>query len=200
MYSDILIPTNKNSINISPFVCYVAGYSFGCRVIASSLDASAAANRNKTIDMSDSDLFIMIDDDVRGFYLDWWRDLVRPLDDNSDICMVSARLINRDGSNAPMMFQGDIREKITEVHAVPSACIAFRRSDVRFNEEFILSGYEDTFFCQELKRSANGGRIVINNDVWIIHANEQKGQAEGYGKNKSTYERLLSERGWEDFA
>jgi hypothetical protein len=201
MNPDIIIPTMKNEAEIAPMVCYVAGFSYGCRIIATGKKDSAAVNRNAGLETANTDIVVMIDDDVGGFGLDWWKLLVQPLIDCPQIGMVSARLCKADGSNGAMMFPGDITAKTCEVPAVPTACCAFRKVEgLRFNEQFLGSGYEDTFFCQEVAHQPIANKIIISNYPRVIHLNEQKAQGKYFEHNKATYERLLAERGWKDFA
>jgi glycosyltransferase involved in cell wall biosynthesis len=200
---DIIIPTLKSQYDIAPMVCYVAGFSFGCRVLATCRKDSAAVNRNAGLNMSKSEVVIMIDDDIGGLQLDWWKVLVEPFARRPEyVGMVSARLCKRDGSNGPMMFMGDISKQECEVPAVPTACCAIRMTPgLRFNEQFRGSGWEDTFFCQEVAHQAVTNKILIVNTLCVVHLNEQKNQGNIYfSHNKATYDRLIAERGWGNFA
>jgi hypothetical protein len=193
MNPDIIIPTHKSEIEITPLVGDVAGHSFGCKVIKTCKKQSAAANRNHGLDQATSDIVIMIDDDVCGFSLGWWRNLVAPLVEHEDIVFVSARLMDPDGRNGAMMFQGDITAELADVKQAPTACCAFRNDGTRFDNAFVGSGWEDTFFCECLKHKYPGGRVVINNAVQIVHMNEEKNQRENHEHNEAMFNNLMAE-------
>ena len=193
MKPDIIIPTNRTEPYASPILCDVQGNSFGCRVLATCRDGSAALNRNVGLEWAESDYIIMLDDDTSGFYIDWWKDLIQPLVAHEDVCMVSARLMHPEipGKHGKMMFQGNIAAHISEVPQVPTACCSFRRDSLRFDESFIGSGFEDTFFCECKKALCPGSRAVITNSCQIRHRNEEKGQADNWAVNKGTYDDLM---------
>lgn len=198
MTPDIIIPTIKDRETISPLVCDVEGWSYPCKVIPTCQNMSAAKQRNYGLDQATTDIVIMIDDDVMGFSLNWWSRLIQPLIDDDSILMVSARLMRDNGEYGAMMFPGDVAGKVCEVEAVPTACCAFRNNGMRFHEGFRKSGFEDTWFCHCLKRQMPGGKIVINNEVRIVHINEEKGQREEYAHNKALFDELMQTGKWED--
>ena len=195
MNPDIIIPTCKTSAEISAIVCDIQGYSQGCNVIWTCLENSAAKNRNAGLCRATSDIIIMVDDDIMGFYPGWWEELVKPLE-NSDIVMVSARLTKADGKNAPMMFEGNTVGKLCDIPRCPTAAIAFRNDGTRFNEGFIGSGYEDDDFCAQLAEKYPVKRFVINNGVRLIHDNEMKNQhGKYYELNKRLFDSLWETSG-----
>lgn len=153
---------------------------------------SAAVNRNIAIEQAKSDIVIMMDDDIGGFYPNWQKDLVKPLLDDRNIRMVSARLITPEGANSPMMFSKySTAEELEEVKpALLSACIAFRTVDVKglfFDMNFIGSGFEDTDFCFQLGDRFPSGLFVINNKCRMIHYHEMKAQSENYNFNRDWF-------------
>jgi glycosyltransferase involved in cell wall biosynthesis len=174
----------------------VEGFSLGgCQVIVSSSPGSAAYNRNCGLEMAGTELVIMIDDDIRGFYDGWWQDMVRPLiKSESDVIMVSARLIKQDGTLGEMNGSRYLVDQEWEdVAAFPSACIAFRKADlgdIVFNEAFKGSGFEDTLFCDQMRKKHMGKRLVINNRCRMIHVNEMKNQKCNFEHNERTYREL----------
>jgi glycosyltransferase involved in cell wall biosynthesis len=177
MNPDIIIPTCKTQYEIAPLVCNLEGFSQGCRLIATSMPVSAAKNRNEGLRHAQSDIVIMLDDDIAGFFDGWWKELIRPLQEDPGIVMVSARLLMQNGDIGAMMFGGDAKAQgTTEVPRVPTACIAFRNEGLSFDEKFKGSGYEDDDFCAQLIRKHPYGRVVINNAVRLIHMNEEKNQ------------------------
>jgi hypothetical protein len=139
------------------------------------------------------------DDDICGFFPGWWQRLIEPLQDPK-VVFVSARLMTLDGNVGAMMFgSSDMSQPLEEVPGAPTAAVAFRNDGTRFHEGFKRSGFEDSYFVQCLKHKYPGGRVVINNEVKLIHINEQKGQGEAFEHNKALYEKLLFENGWRDF-
>ena len=186
MKIDILIPTCKDEIELVPMITDLEGFAQGNRIITTHLKESASVNRNKALNDSDADLIIMMDDDVSGFYDGWVDDLVAPLAD-PDIMIVSARLVNTDGMPAAMMFVGDTTTDLAYVPRVPTAAIAFRKTDIRFDEGFIGSGYEDDWFMLCMQSNNPTGRIVINNGCRLVHANEMKNQHNKYAEHNSKH-------------
>lgn len=186
---DIIIPTCKNAQELSPLMSEIEGFSLGCRVIATCTKASAALNRNIGLGATSSDIVIMVDDDMAGFYDGWWQELIRPLKEDPAVYMVSARLTKADGKDGAMMFAGSTAGDTCVVARVPTACVAFRRTDIWFDETFIGSGYEDDDFCAQMAREFPQGKVVINNRVRLIHLNEMKNQnGEYYSKNRAYFE------------
>ena len=187
MNPNIIIPTCKNELEIAPQVCDVEGFSLDCRLIVTCKKASASINRNIGLEQADSDIVVMIDDDISGFYMGWWKDLIEPLKDKN-VVMTSANLVNTDGSPAPMMFRSNSVGGLMSVPRVPTACVAFRKSKLRFDENFIGSGFEDDDFCAQLKLDNPSGRFVVVEDCRIVHANEMKNQhGENFEKNKAYF-------------
>lgn len=184
MTPDIIIPTCKSEAELAPMLCDLQGYSMGYRTIATCTKASAAVNRNIGLNQATSDIVIMCDDDIAGFYDGWIDSLIAPLSDPS-IGVVSARLLNTDGAFGPMMFGGDkAAPDITAAPRVPTACIAFRREGIRFNEGFVGSGFEDDDFLAQMYRANPARRVVIQNKCRLVHLNEMKNQGGAeYEKN-----------------
>ncbi len=192
MNPDIIIPTCKNEADVAPLLSELQGQSLGCRTFATCRKVSAAINRNLGLVWAQGSIAIMVDDDIAGFSPGWWRELVRPLEENPNIAIVSARLMKPSGGFGPMMFGGDKNAPgITDVPRCPTACIAFRNDGTRFNEAFIGCGFEDDDFCAQLARRYPASRVVINNRVRVFHANEMKNQiGDIYEKNKRTFDGL----------
>lgn len=195
----IIVPTCKNEYEIAPMISEMQGYAFDLPIITTCTKASAAVNRNIGLEKAQTPMVIMVDDDCAGFYPGWYQQLIKTFN-HPNVVMVSARLIKVDGGNAGMMFPGSgVLDILDEVPAVPTACIAFRKDELRFDERFLGSQFEDTFYMQCLRHKYPQGKIVIHNACRIIHLNEAKGQSEYYGHNKDLYDSLLKENGWSDF-
>lgn len=172
-------------------------------VITTCQKASASINRNYGLDVATSDIIIMIDDDIFGFYPGWMTQLITPLD-NPEILLVSARLLAPDGTPGPMMGTDGLptntgiitthRMAYRGYQRVPTACIAFRKNPIRFDIGFIGSGYEDTCWMNRLCETYKGQRIVLNNDCKLIHKNEAKNQHGPYHEhNRAYYKKLYPE-------
>ena len=191
MNPDIIIPTFRKPEEIAPLVCEVEGFSYGCRVIATCKEASAAVNRNAGLAQATTPIVIMIDDDTAGFYEGWWREMIRPLEEDPAIVMVSARLLKADGSIGQMMYLGNVAEPaITSVPRCATACIAFRNDGLRFDEHFEGSGFEDDDYCAQQFKKYKNAKTVINNRVRIIHLNEMKNQSgTWWEKNKEYFDK-----------
>jgi glycosyltransferase involved in cell wall biosynthesis len=196
--ADIIIPTFRTREQMAPMVCDVEGYvSKGFRLITTCSAGSAAFNRNIGLKQATADYVIMIDDDMRGFFPDWDQLLIEPLISEPDIIMVGARLM-LPGGLEPAFMMGDLdynlKERLVEARQrkVPTAACAFRRDPMmKFDERFIKSGFEDTWFMEQLNRKHPHGRHVINNSVKLIHLNEKKGQDEAWAANEATFTKLM---------
>lgn len=103
--------------------------------------------------------------------------------------MVSARLMNTDGTPQKVMGFSDVFGKVTvEINCCPSAAIAFRNDGTRFDERYGGSGYEDSDFIRQLKVKYPAGKIVVNNEVRLVHRNEMKNQlGENYKINREYF-------------
>ena len=185
---DILIPTIHPRNRISPQISQIEETVKDSNIILSGFKVSASTNRNYCLNKSNSEIVIMMDDDMTGFYKGWAENLIKPLED-PDVIMVSARLLDVYGNPGVMVGNNyDMSDPITEVDGreLPTACIAFRKSNIRFNECFIGSGFEDNRFCHVMGLLNPSGKFVINNEVSLVHINEKKnqlGQFWNYNKN-----------------
>jgi hypothetical protein len=189
---EILVPTIKSAEDVSPVICDLEGFCWPDRVIVHSSKGSAAHNRNCCLNRSAADIVVMCDDDLCGFYPKWHNALVDALLADDTLLMVSARLIKTDWSPALMMGadQGvPGTTGITIVPKLPTACVAFRNEDLRFDEAFVGSGFEDDDFLMQLRRRHPGGRFAIVEGCRVVHINEMKNQTgEFWDKNKATFE------------
>jgi GT2 family glycosyltransferase len=147
---------------------------------------SAAQNRNAGLDQAKRLIVIMLDDDMTGFTTAWNERLIKPLDKYPNLGIVSARLMNKDGSVGYMNSRNfDLKPDIVHVKVVPTACIAFQRVGEYFDERYEGSGFEDTDFCLAMKK--RGYQIAINNRVKLVHLHEQKNQKPHWGHNRSIF-------------
>ncbi|MBT6051231.1 MAG: glycosyltransferase [Candidatus Scalindua sp.] len=191
---DIILVTNNKDFDTSEIE---ENISKEHNLIFTGLDDSASANRNKGLNEVKSDIYIMMDDDMEGFYEGWVEDLIRPMMHNQMILIVSARLMNPDGTRGHMMGDNKVQHSGTHDvlpstykghYRIPTACLAVRRNSLRYNEGFIGSGYEDTDYMNRINIHFNNKRIMINNDCELIHNNIQKNQGGKYFEhNKKLY-------------
>jgi len=200
---DIIIPTCKSVDVVKDLVDEIEeNTEIRHRVIATCTQVSAAVNRNNGLDRSTTPLYIMLDDDITGFYRGWARELIQPLLDDNEIKMVSARLMGKRSTpgkivdeNQPGYMIGDSESNpdlqsdifVSPKQELPTACIAMRRDDIRFHEGFRGCGFEDNHFCWLIVRKYPSAKFVINNKVKLIHKTEMKNQ----GGVNWTYNRQL---------
>lgn len=196
---DIVLVSNNKIGNISFGNLWVSLLK-GHNLIITCLPESASANRNYGISKVTSDIFIMIDDDIEGFYEGWVDDLIKPFSDER-VGIVSARLINKDGSIGSMMGDNkmhkpgtyDARKSSYKGYArLPTAALAIRKEySLSFDEGFKGSGYEDTDWFNRIGEKYPGSRVMINNDCKLIHHNVQQNQGgEYFEHNKKHYMNL----------
>jgi len=163
------------------------------RVVASCQPGSAAANRNHCLRLCQSDIAIMLDDDIHGFYPGWEDDLTLPLRE-TDALMATARLLTPDRRVAQTCSRCydlepaeiEIRPGINSV--LPTAAIAFRNMGVLFDEGFVGSGFEDGDWCFEHLARWPQARFIQSNRCRLTHLNEQKRQAENWAANLARFE------------
>jgi hypothetical protein len=198
---NIAIPTCKTEAELIPLLREIRETAstniHELRLIHTCYPGSAAKNRNIALDKTgEFEPIIMLDDDITGFRRGWDEELIRPLFNNglgthSNVALVSARLMNVKGMPAHMMGENyDMTKPIVEVDVkrLPTACIAFLKHPlIRFDEQFIGSGFEDDDFCKQLQNLYPDGRFVINNGVVVVHKNEMKNQKTGFWYYNKAY-------------
>jgi len=209
---DVIIPTCKTQPEIAALAAEIVRTA-GCSIHGSATcqPVSAAANRNWGLDRVQHDdlCVIMVDDDVCEFPEGWARKLWATLmdkDDRTGCMMVSARLLNPDRTPGPMTGEPPPTTDAgwTVAKRLPTACIAFRNDGLRFDENFVGSGFEDDDFCAQLRERYPDGTFLINEDVRVVHRNEMKNQGfvKGQGpvaggnfeKNQAYYESKWGKR------
>jgi hypothetical protein len=209
---DVIIPTCKTQPEIADLAAEIVRTA-GCSIhgVATCQSVSAAANRNWGLDhVQHADLcVIMVDDDVCEFPQGWavklWATLMDK-DDRTGCMMASARLLNPDHTLGPMLREPPpiMSAGLTVAKSLPTACIATAVGRLRFDENFIGSGWEDDDWCAQLRQKYPKGTFIINEDVRVVHRNEMKNQGfiKGQGpvpggnfeKNQAYYESKWGER------
>jgi glycosyltransferase involved in cell wall biosynthesis len=191
---EILIPTCKSEREI---IALLQGIELmdsynekETPVIYSCLEnASAARNRNFCLDLATAPYLVMMDDDIRGFHPGWVQKLVEPLVSDENILYVSARLLNKDCT--PQHCVGFVKQmhgETVRARIAPTACIAIRNDGIRFNEDYLGSGWEDVSFHCRMKRAHPDRYPVINNKVKMIHYNEMKNQKYNFLVNRNIFD------------
>lgn len=185
---DIIIPTVK--ADISKLVEEVKKTATGdYNLIVEQSNNSAAMNRNAGLKKAMGDFVIMVDDDISNLPQGWNGQLIEPLIKNEKIACVSARLMRPDGTIGIMCDEPYIETPLQPARNLPTSCIAFRNTHLRFDPTFVGGGWEDTDFIRRLQTNTTGS-LVIDNTTQVAHANEQKNQrGDIWKKNKEYYDK-----------
>jgi glycosyltransferase involved in cell wall biosynthesis len=175
--ADILIPVFRPNEEVGGTLAEIYRKTIPpYNIIISSKEQSAARNRNYGLERSRSPYVIMCDDDITALPWGWNRTLIEILKAHGDVIAVSARLLDRKGRvgrNSANNY--DLSRPLVTVKNIPTACCAFRSTDTRCDERYVRAGWEDTDFFLQMKEK-HGGRIVIANDVRVVHLNEEKNE------------------------
>jgi len=185
---DICIPTNKKRSEIDDLIKDIkANTPEFNRIIASCQPLSASKNRNYCLSFANSDIIVMMDDDITGFYPGWLTNFIHPMLEDPLIIICSARLLDKNrkrinnmgmigGSGELQEIPASFNHKGTGYKRVTTACIAIRKNHIRFDEEYIKSGYEDTDFMNQISRAFPASKFIVNNNCELIHLNHMQGQ------------------------
>ena len=181
---DIVIPTCKQPSDVESLVREISETSLlPCNVIVASSQGSASKNRNDGLDKTTTPYVCMLDDDICKLPKGWDKSLVDILKNYPTVSVVSARLTNQDGSPGIMGNEPYLAHLgIQPARFIPTACIVFKNTPLRFDETFIGSGFEDNDFLDQL-----GPQYVIANGVKVVHLNEAKNQKGYYWQTNQTY-------------
>lgn len=188
----IIVPTFRDREEVKDLLAEIEKTATGdYELIATCQKGSAAQNRNYGLDESKGDVIIMLDDDICDLPYGWNEELARPLFEEKDVVLVSARLMNPNGSlGLNMGGNYDVSKEVVVVDSgyVPTACIAFKKDDLRYDENYVGSGFEDTDHNNQMMQKYPKSKHVINNNVRVVHKNEMKNQrGENWEKNKAYY-------------
>jgi len=181
---------------VAPQIAAIRAVTPDNDVFASCLQASASVNRNACLDqIAVDDIAIMLDDDIEGFYPGWVGDLLVGLTIQNAV-MVSARLLNPDGSFGPTCSRCHAREPMEiEVKSngeaiLPTAAIAFHNRGHVFDPVYVGSGFEDSDWCHQYLASDPNAVFVQSNRCKLIHANLMRGQkGDNWKNNRAHFER-----------
>lgn len=182
----ILIPTIKTNVESMIESIKSTMGDLNYEIVASCINTCASKNRNWCLLKSTGDVIVYLDDDTGGFYPNWCVDLLKPLIEHPDkISMVAPRLLNKDGQIGCQLgdspgfddaqdYQKAIHTPQTGLNITCSACIAYFRNDILWEEDYIRACYEDASFCMLFKKKFPEKDIVIVNRCKIIHYGEAK--------------------------
>lgn len=184
----ILIPTCKTENEINQQIQDIEATTISkYEIIYSCTKNSASVNRNICLNKASYDIIIMMDDDISGFFHGWDMELIKALD-SPDVILASARLLNSSKDIGFMMGDtGDTTSALVTAIKVPTACVTFKKNILRFDENFIGSGFEDDDFLKQMNQLFPDKRIVINNDCKLIHLNEMKNQQGSFWEHNKNY-------------
>ena len=160
------------------------------KIIFTGEDFCAAHNRNMGLEKSTARYIIMLDDDIRKFTPGWDALLIRPLVEDPEIMITSARFTDANGNFTPVMAEVEdyaIPLTRTKNDLTPSACMAFERTDIKFDYAYVGSGFEDTDFCMQMKKKFPRRKTVRVNSCVLVHLHEAKKQHINFTKNQSYF-------------
>jgi hypothetical protein len=129
---------------------------------------------------------------MEQFPAGWAKRLVEVIASRPNAVMVSPQLKSPNGGPGPMMGDCQVRkEGITAARQkkLPTACVVIRKNELRFDVNFLGSGWEDDDYCLQLRQKYPQAEFLVCHDVWIVHRNEMKNQGgENWKKNKAFLE------------
>lgn len=189
----VLIPSCRTLEQLQPMIEAIRESTPGADVIASCTPGSAAQNRNACLKYVDlGEVACMVDDDVEQFYPGWVEDLTFPFSDPR-VVMVSARLLNPDGSFGATCSDvyadtpNEIEVFSNGTSILPSAAVAFRHTGIMFDEHLIGSGFDDSLWCHEILDANPEARFLQSNRCRLCHKNEMKFQKGKYWRHNLAY-------------
>lgn len=159
--------------------------------------SSAAINRNAGLAaVSNAEMVVMIDDDIKPMHRDWLKIMIGALS-RPEVVMVSAQLYAANGERFGYMtglqdwggIPKDTGETVVPTKRLLTACCAFKPSGCKFDEGYVGSGFEDIDFCNQLAAARPDGIFLVCHDAHVIHFNEMREQRGiNWVMNKARYE------------
>jgi glycosyltransferase involved in cell wall biosynthesis len=194
---DIIVCTHKEKDTKTERAIEAATPELHRLIFTCQIGQSASANRNYGLEQSTSEIAVMMDNDITGFYSGWLADLVAPMIADPSIIISSIRCLDREGNLGQMMGLAGIPDDrgVHDVQPsayrgyrrVPTACIAIKKNAVRFDECFVGSGYEDTAYMNYVDMIYSDHRFVINNGCRLIHLNLEQNQGGKFWEYNRAY-------------
>jgi GT2 family glycosyltransferase len=174
----LMIATIRNESEISELINEIKRTATtSLKLVISSSLSSVAINVNRALDAAEGQFIIKVDDDITGFSPGWDAKMIEPFGQDANIGVVSARLLNVDGSvqfTCSRNFNMHPDWEVNNRPLVPFCCVAFRNDGTRMDENYIGSGYDDADYCNQLRVKNASVKFLINNQVRLIHKHEQK--------------------------
>jgi glycosyltransferase involved in cell wall biosynthesis len=191
---DVIIPTILPPERVRAQVAQIhATAGVPVNVIATCQQASAAINRNYGLARARSDIIFMLDDDITGLPEDWAVRMIEAMASNPRCVMCSPRLLNLDGTMGIMAgFPTKYYEgcEVLGSRELLTAFIAIRNTSIRFDVNYIGSGFEDNDYCRQLVVRFPDAEFICIHDLLAVHRNEKKNQhGEYWQKNKRYFQR-----------
>lgn len=203
MNYSVIIPTCYEHAKVySQISAITETVANGVKVFPTCMKVSAAQNRNFAHLSVNTEYIVSVDDDIEGFFPGWAEILIQPLESDPHVRFSSARLMRPGGNQLAHMMHSkfDVSKTLEDVPKCPTSAFAYRKVDfdeliffqnttsTPFDQNFEGSGWEDTAICYDLKKRFPETRIVVHNDVKLIHRNEMKNQLGAiFQKNKKYY-------------
>ena len=188
--TSIVVPTLKEPAAVVALLQEIRDTA-GCpvSVLATCRQASAPVNRNIGLNWATSPVLLMVDDDITGLPQGWVARMLEVMAQFPQCVMASPRLMKPDGS--PGIMTGGPRLttgcEILRGNELCTACIALRNTELRFDEHFIGSGFEDNDYCRQLRYKVPGAQFICVHDVKVTHLNEMKNQHGPYWDHNRPY-------------
>lgn len=182
MKISVIIPTIKKMEDVVSMVENMQDMAYNqLEIIIIAKQQSAAKNQNEGLKKAKGEYIVICGDDVENFSENWDKELINAME-TTGASMVMPRLYNKNGT-VQALNHGNfaLSPDYIKVRTIPSAICMFKNTPLRFDENFLGSGYEDTDFCNRL-----GGSFYIVNSARMIHRNEKKNQFNA--QNKAYYE------------
>jgi hypothetical protein len=175
--ASILIPTVKSKLEIADLIQEIsATASENHTLFVSSSRESVAKNINRGLEAIRDELIIKVDDDISGFQYGWDRSLLKPLRESKSIAAVGARLLNPDGTTQLTCSSNlNMHGAFVQVRMLPFCCVAIRNEGIKMDENFLGTGFDDLDYLNQLSLKHPNAVFIINNEVRLLHRNEQKG-------------------------
>ena len=193
MKVSIIIPTLKTEEEIASLILEIKNtVAYKLDLIVASGKRSAAANRNVGLEKARGKFIIMCDDDIEQLPPVWDKTLIDALR-KTGASMVGPRLLNPNGSLQRTNYRNyDLSKDFVEVRRMIGALNVSRRNKLRYDENYLWWGREDTDFCKQL-----GGKFFVINTVRVVHQNEHKnphGSKEQEAENFEYFKRKWGKR------
>lgn len=168
----VIIPTIKTEEEIADLIAEIKDTMiYELDLIVVSGNRSVAKNQNIGMDKAKGKFIIICGDDIEQLPKSWDKNLINILV-QTEASMVGPRLLNPNHTLQAINYANyDLSKDFVEVNTMITALCAFRNTSLRFDENYIGSGYEDTDFCNQL-----GGKFFVVNTVKVVHRNECKNQ------------------------